>query len=59
MERPAGLSPALIDKAEEVQRKGGAAKVQQLLEEVGRLRQANSALLEQVRSLLYVSSLNL
>jgi programmed cell death 6-interacting protein len=48
LERPSGLPPTLLKKAEEVFVSGGLPKVQHLLQEVVTASQANSSALEQV-----------
>lgn len=49
LDRPTGLPPALLQKAEEIQAQGGVAKVQALLQEVSRVARANNDTLEEVR----------
>jgi programmed cell death 6-interacting protein len=51
LDRPTGLPPALLQKAEEIQAQGGVAKVQALLQEVSRVARANNDILEEVRCL--------
>lgn len=48
LERPTGLPPSLLKKAEEVFVEGGLQKVQALLQEVQRCAQADSRILDQV-----------
>ena len=48
LDRPTGLPPALLQKAEEIQAQGGVAKVQALLQEVSRVARANNDTLEEV-----------
>jgi hypothetical protein len=49
LERPAGLPPSLLKKAEEVESEGGVQRIQSLLTEVQRLSKSNSKLLSDVR----------
>jgi hypothetical protein len=48
LERPAGLPPSLLKKAEEVESEGGVQRIQSLLTEVQRLSKYNSKLLSDV-----------
>jgi hypothetical protein len=48
LERPAGLPPSLLKKAEEVESEGGVQRIQSLLTEVQRLSKSNSKLLSDV-----------
>ncbi|GHJ85349.1 hypothetical protein NliqN6_1751 [Naganishia liquefaciens] len=52
LDRPTGLPPALLQKAEEIQAQGGVAKVQALLQEVSRVARANNDTLEEVFDIL-------
>ena len=45
LERPVGLPPSLLKKAEEVESEGGVRRIQSLLNEVQRLSKSNSKLL--------------
>ncbi len=49
LERPTSLPPALLKKAEEIYEEGGLEKVQQLMSNVMKLGQADSAIIEEVR----------
>jgi programmed cell death 6-interacting protein len=52
LERPAGLPPSLLKKAEEVESEGGVQRIQSLLTEVQRLSKSNSKLLSDVCPIL-------
>ena len=52
LERPVGLPPSLLKKAEEVESEGGVRRIQSLLNEVQRLSKSNSKLLSDVSSSL-------
>lgn len=51
LDRPIGLPPSLIKKAEEVDSAGGVQKIRGLLAEVDRLSRSNAKLLSDVRQL--------
>ena len=51
LERPAGLPPSLLTKAEEVDSTGGSRRIESLLDEVARLSKANQRTLSEVRCL--------
>ena len=48
LERPAGLPPSLLKKAEEVDSAGGTARIEHLLSEAHRLSQSNARALSEV-----------
>lgn len=48
LERPAGLPPSLLKKAEEVESEGGVQRIESLLNEVQRLSRSNSKILYDV-----------
>jgi hypothetical protein len=48
LERPTGLPPALLSKAEEVYTEGGVEKVHRLISSVTRLAQTDAAIIEEV-----------
>lgn len=50
LERPVGLPPSLLKKAEEVESEGGVRRIQSLLNEVQRLSKSNTKLLSDVGS---------
>lgn len=50
LERPVGLPPSLLKKAEEVEASGGADRVLSLLGEVSRLAKSNAKVLVEVGS---------
>lgn len=49
LERPIGLPPSLLRKAEEVQLENGLSRVTASIEDVRRLAQNNQAILDGVR----------
>jgi programmed cell death 6-interacting protein len=55
LERPIGLPPSLLKKAEEVDAGGGTRRIEGLLDEVARLSKANRKQLEQVSSIVQVA----
>lgn len=48
LERPAGLPPSLLKKAEEVEAEGGVDRIRSLLNEVQRLNKSNAKILSDV-----------
>jgi programmed cell death 6-interacting protein len=48
LERPVGLPPSLLSKAEEVDATGGTRRIKSLLEDVSRLSKANARALSEV-----------
>jgi programmed cell death 6-interacting protein len=48
LERPVGLPPSLLKKAEEVESAGGVDKIHSLLDQVQRLSRQNAQLLSEV-----------
>lgn len=50
LERPIGLPPSLLRKAEEVRLENGLSRVAASIEDVQRLAQSNQAILDGVRS---------
>lgn len=52
LERPIGLPPSLLKKAEEVDAGGGTRRIEGLLDEVARLSKANRKQLEQVSCII-------
>jgi programmed cell death 6-interacting protein len=50
LERPIGLPPSLLRKAEEVRLENGLSRVAASLEDVQRLAQSNQVILDGVRS---------
>lgn len=51
LERPVGLPPSLLKKAEEVDAAGGADKIRSLLMDVNRLAKSNAKILSEVSAL--------
>ncbi len=51
LERPIGLPPSLLRKAEEVRLEGGPTKIVTSIEDVQRLAQHDQTILEEVRYL--------
>lgn len=51
LERPIGLPPSLLRKAEEVENTGGVERVLNLLDEVSRLARSNANVLSEVSSM--------
>jgi programmed cell death 6-interacting protein len=53
LERPIGLPPSLLRKAEEVRLEDGPAKIEASIEDVQRLAHHDLAILEEVNNLTY------
>ena len=57
LERPIGLPPSLLRKAEEVRLEDGPAKIEASIEDVQRLARQDLAILEEVKLLLSLRSI--
>ena len=58
LERPIGLPPSLLRKAEEVRLEDGPAKIEASIEDVQRLAHHDLAILEEVNFLVLLGSAN-
>lgn len=52
LERPVGLPPSLLQKAEDVEAKGGVERIRNLLSDVQRISQTNAKTLEEALDIL-------
>ena len=48
MDRPVGLPPSIISKAEEIQQEGGLRKIELLMQDGKRMAEQNGRLIEEV-----------
>lgn len=51
MDRPVGLPPSIISKAEEIQQEGGLRKIELLMQDGKRMAEQNGRLIEEVRGI--------
>jgi programmed cell death 6-interacting protein len=59
LEKPIGMPPSLLKKAEEVRTERGPEQIDRMLEDIQRLSQSNRAKLMEVSSPLYHSCQNI